>query len=203
MPCGSVGALRRSAKNSGTLRTTAGPPAVTDRAEKAPMERRIRTRHGPVPDLHGAPRDRIVFLDIDGVLNSIETILGPESEIRAGILDSQLVGRLNRILSATGAAVVVSSTWRELFDVRELQRRLESYGFSGLILGTTPIRADNDREAEILAWLERHGPVRFVILDDRTDFYDLAGRLVQTTLEKGLQDVHVDRAIELMDQEGP
>ena len=59
---------------------------------------------------------RIVFLDFDGVLNSHAYFNARTEKFEdvgeAGELDPTAVERLNRIIDATGALVVVSSSWR-------------------------------------------------------------------------------------------
>src|ERR1700709_1279552 len=52
---------------------------------------------------------KVIFLDIDGVLNSTHTA-NPRSF--PYIVDPELVTRLKDVLAKTGAEVVLSSTWR-------------------------------------------------------------------------------------------
>src|SRR5262245_23982318 len=52
---------------------------------------------------------KIVFLDIDGVLNCKST-LNPRKF--PYVVDSVLLGRLERLISLTDASVVLASTWR-------------------------------------------------------------------------------------------
>ena len=54
---------------------------------------------------------KVIFLDIDGVMNSVNTRpQDPRGLI--DFLDPRNVSVLNAIVEATGAVVVVSSTWR-------------------------------------------------------------------------------------------
>jgi hypothetical protein len=157
--------------------------------------------HGPI---------LVVFLDVDGVLNSIETFTARERARKEGPVDTDeghqidrgLVARLNTLLELTGAKVVVSSTWRMGRTTAELQKLLESRGFRGEVIGVTPIHYNEGRERghEIQEWLERSRTHvhSFVILDDDSDMAHLRHRLVQTTVQTGLQDHHISMATTIL-----
>lgn len=149
---------------------------------------------------------KVIFLDFDGVLNSknyfdcgvVDSGVGWE----ANQIDSRAVARLNRIVEATGALIVVSSTWRLGKTVPELQALLNARGFRGRVLDKTGDHPP--RCAEIAAWmLEWHDmggkpPLSsFVILDDdRVGWF--GDREINTSFERGLEDSHVERAIALL-----
>lgn len=147
----------------------------------------------------------IVFLDFDGVLNS-SVFLGARH--RAGDdsidqIDPEAVARLSRIVSASGADVVISSTWRLAFTLADLRGRLNAHGFTGRVIDRTPNLPDEDRAAEILAWLAdppRDRPETFVIVDDDGDagLRELAPHFVRTDFTHGLQDRHVERALRIL-----
>jgi hypothetical protein len=144
---------------------------------------------------------KVIFLDFDGVLNSRdwcqrnEHLLANQSLLMHRDLDREAVGRVNRIVEATGAVVVVSSTWRLLNPLPVLKNILAAHGFTGEVLDVTP-RLSRRRGHEIAAWLNSHGPVEgFVIIDDDSDMEHLLHKLVQTSWESGLQDEHVERAV--------
>lgn len=152
------------------------------------------------------PPDRaIVFLDIDGVLNSqawldglnrrVE-IVGVWDEEWAEQLDPACVERLSRIVAATGAAVVVSSSWREVMPVSQVAVHLRTRGFTGDVIDRTP--TTGYRGEEIRAWLSTHAMVdRYVVLDDdpRAGGPD---RHVKTMWAVGLTDADVERAISIL-----
>jgi hypothetical protein len=52
---------------------------------------------------------RIIFLDIDGVLNCKRT---PNPRKFPYVIDPLLLERFKRVVECTGAEVVLSSTWR-------------------------------------------------------------------------------------------
>jgi hypothetical protein len=145
----------------------------------------------------------LVFLDFDGVLNSVETFTHHYALHGSPVsgderIDRGLVARLNRLLALAGAQVVVSSTWRIGRTIKDLQRLLDSRGFTGDVIGATPVLWGSvPRGREIQAWLSRDGAdVRsFVILDDSSDMAHLADRLVRTDSQTGLQDHHIPTAM--------
>ena len=149
----------------------------------------------------------IVFLDIDGVL---------DSTTRRGRLDKCKLERLARALKPVpGAAIVVSSQWRhtkELFD--PLCKALQCFGMH--VVGATPTQFkpwELKRPLEIVSWLEAYNgacarletpPCRnFCVIDDRDLLAEeggehIKGRFVHTQLSLGLQDPDVQRIIDML-----
>ena len=179
----------------------------------------------------------VVFLDIDGVLNSEAYALKLEERHRAlghedpprpkrettcdcfklyHQIDRDAVARVNRLVAATAAKIVISSTWRKLFDPPELERILVEHGLVAEIIGATPDGHDEPEMSEVFGplvrifrgheidfWLRKHPEVdRFVILDDGSDMEMHKNRLVQTDCEEGLLDEHVELAIRVMSWDG-
>jgi len=158
----------------------------------------------------------LLFLDIDGVLNSAAWLYAsdrPEGMEFLGnehlmVSNPAAVARLNLILSKSGAEVVISSSWRHGFDPGRMQDILDRAGFSGKVIGATPTWMGNGnvRGDEIQAWLDDNGgrgkatenygwPDPFVILDDDADMAHLLPKLVHTTWAHGLLDEHVEAAL--------
>lgn len=151
---------------------------------------------------------KIIFLDIDGVLNSHQWIeanqhLFDNSQLFThSNVDETAVARLQRIVDATSAEVVVSSTWRRFKSRVQLQQMLRNHGFKGFINGVTPI-LNTKRGHEIQAWIDENGPIEsFAIIDDDSDMVHLMDKLVQTTFDSGLQDEHVEKAISILNVQG-
>jgi len=136
---------------------------------------------------------RIIFLDFDGV---VAPILRWD---RYGDLNPKCIRVLNDIVAASGADVVVSSTWRHGKTVAELQAILDAEGFAGRVLDKTPsdIRGAY-RGDEIAAWLAAHAVDGFVIIDDHADMGELRTHLVLTEPAHGLQPAHVASAVALL-----
>ena len=156
---------------------------------------------------------KVVFLDIDGVLNSRadwkrvgDSITDAEFVTRSPrLLDPDAVARLNRLLRATGAAIVVSSTWRLRESVDTMQQLLGAAGIVGRVIGLTPLPRDvpgwKSRGDEIAAWWAAHAAPQamMAVLDDESDLGAFTDRLVRTDPEVGLTDADVERAIALLD----
>lgn len=111
---------------------------------------------------------RIIFLDIDGVLNSEAWLLKldekhrqlghneptrPKSETTCECyrlenqIDHAAVVRLNHLVAQTDAKIVVSSSWRKLLDPPELARVLAGHGLVAEIIGETPDGYDEEMRA--------------------------------------------------------
>ena len=111
---------------------------------------------------------RILFLDIDGVLNSTQymknitpnTIYGSNGVDMSQQIDPQAVKLLDAIIHATGAKIVVSSTWRRMFDVDQIAEFLSQRGSKiahKAIIDRTPIsKSSRIRGGEIKEWLDMH-----------------------------------------------
>ena len=86
----------------------------------------------------------IIFLDVDGVLNNLSYVMHliDNCRVRGGgyhILDPLCVKRLNKVLKETDANIVISSTWREMYEQDELSEYFERQGVEckGRIVGYT------------------------------------------------------------------
>jgi len=159
---------------------------------------------------------KIIFLDIDGVINTVKSVSNPRVQPEGftanlyGVskLDPDCVARLNKITNATGAKMVISSSWRILFDdIELLAKYLHSEGVTGEIIGRTPRFAKSyvrgemtyGRGLEIQEWLSGQvGIESIVILDDDSDMLHLSPFLIKTGWQNGLEDHHVDAAIEML-----
>jgi hypothetical protein len=129
---------------------------------------------------------KVIFLDIDGVLNCDSTENPRHFPYRT---DPALLARLKRLLELTGAQVVLSSTWR--YDPAGLfSARNQGVPFIDCI----PDLQGEPRRKEILAWLQQRPEVdRFVVLDDEDDGLDNLP-LFQPSRGAGLTDEIVEAA---------
>lgn len=154
-------------------------------------------------------RDRVVFLDIDGVLNSHAFFKAGSGrppatdtdEQARRMIDPAAVEHLNALVEKSGASLVISSSWRRIYSLGAIGRALRANGFEHprAIIGATP-PLGGPRGHEIQAWIDSAGkPLpTFVILDDDSDMEHLADRLVQTHYTSGLLAEHVDAALRLL-----
>jgi hypothetical protein len=108
---------------------------------------------------------RVIFLDIDGVLNCKGT---PNPRKLPYVVDAVLLKRLLQLLDRTGAKAVLSSTWR--YD----PAGLFSAHQSGVpFIDVVPDMPKQPRRDEILAWLMAHPEIkRFAVIDDEDDELD-------------------------------
>jgi len=141
---------------------------------------------------------KVIFLDIDGVLND-ESCWGGRP--LATNFAKECVEVLNEIVEATDACVVVSSSRRILYDIDELIEELTSAGINGSIIGVTP-SIKGCRGDEIAVWLDNTDEnVRsFVILDDDSDMGYLMDHLVQCDPSTGLTKSKAWEAIRMLNK---
>jgi hypothetical protein len=139
----------------------------------------------------------LLFLDIDGVLNSQQTREGGDHMPAEALLDT-----LARVVHAASACIVLSSTWRlEEHTNRAVQLALACHQLR--LIGSTPdLAIYGDRVDEILSWIRTHPEHRvraWVALDDM-DLTAMnpkldAAHFVRTDDTVGLTDQKADEAI--------
>lgn len=109
---------------------------------------------------------KVIFLDVDGVLNSDEyfnSIKDKKINTIENQIDINKVKLLKQAVNTTGAKLVLSSSWRYTKNANNLKALLLNYG---MIVDSTPF-LNNERGKEIKKWLEEHKNVEdYVILDD-------------------------------------
>jgi hypothetical protein len=163
---------------------------------------------------------KVIFLDIDGVLNSNKTV---DRMGRFVGLDPVNIENFNKIIEAhPDAKIVISSTWRELTsegyysNFKELIDLLHNRGLKGEIIDKTPSQYTwkyrcGTRGGEISEWKQGRTDLgQYVILDDDSSASDgipeHQPRHVLTTLGNnaltlelgGLRDKHVAKAIAIL-----
>jgi hypothetical protein len=163
----------------------------------------------------------VIFLDIDGVLNSRQSIKRKFAHATfcggkeyTDTPDKQLIKRINKIVKVTNAKIVITSTWRLSNSIFLLSRYLHALGLKGDIIDATPYMPMSDRGLEIEMWLiSRRDKVgtpkpmsinlyenidRFVIIDDDSDMGALADYLVKVDNDIGVSNHNVKQAIKIM-----
>lgn len=115
---------------------------------------------------------KVLFLDIDGVLNTHKSI----GRFGFDFIDNILVALVARIVRETDCKIVLSSSWRVDEKDRVIAtRELAEQGLT--IHDCTPVITRGGWEAggwvrrheEIQAWLNQNPVDRFAILDDEKD----------------------------------
>ena len=155
--------------------------------------------------------EKVIFLDIDGVLND-EGLRYDEG----CIIDEQFVFNLRQIIEKTGAEIILTSSWRysvrrylhdnvENSSVKILFDFFDSYKIK--IIGCTPgydVSGVYSRPFEIRAWLQkRPGVKNFVILDDDKWAWNWMNPFVVCTADikgKGLHEKFVQKAIDIVNR---
>lgn len=140
--------------------------------------------------------NKIIFLDIDGVLNDAPTILGTGDDLPT----MEHLECLKQIVDATGAEIVLSSSWRyhksDFNDAKNALRKVE------LAIIDKTKELPKGRGAEISEWLSRHPEVeQYLILDDEDVFTEeLKEHHILTSFYEGLLTKHVEKSIEILNK---
>lgn len=118
----------------------------------------------------------IIFLDIDGVLNTRKHLQRQKQETGyMSSLDWSPIAcrHVTLLCQQYDARIVVSSTWRYNHNLEELRQFFADNDIDpGLVSGTTPALIGErelgsyQRGEEIARWLEDHDCGTFVIIDD-------------------------------------
>jgi len=150
---------------------------------------------------------RVIFLDFDGPIIPIMSHKNPRVSGKGSQAWPSCVDAINRITDATGARIVVSSTWRA-DGFMKTKNRLKEWGVTGKMIGMTPDLANRGpvlwnsvpRGLEIAAWIKQYTEDRepvesFVILDDDKDMEHLMPHLIHTPFEVGLTESDAEEAI--------
>jgi hypothetical protein len=165
---------------------------------------------------------KVIFLDIDGVLNSLRSCeRNKGKEIRQMMPDKIHLDPLKKIIKSTKAKIVISSAWRIGCPSSGMwEYFFEALGYSFKVIGVTPSLFDAEqhrlaRGYEIDKWInsrdeeakKKHAenwlitPVgRFVIIDDDGDMVHLSDHLFQTDAVDGLTEEIADRVIEYLNK---
>lgn len=158
---------------------------------------------------------KVIFLDVDGVLNSMAWFDQNKEKTGYSEINPEKVELLKEIVENTDGKIVISSTWRQLAKTETEEEHhvysylvdtLRNYGIE--IFSLTPY-IGNNRPKEIKAWIENQSEeIRFISLDDdftEDDYrkYGIEDCLVKTSFygkNGGLQRKHVEQAIKLLNK---
>ncbi len=158
-----------------------------------------------------AEKMKVIFLDIDGVLNDKYCRARAPSGCK-GAVDAKLK-LLREIVRKTDARLVLISSWKKYWkreettdpDMLYLMRKLKRFGLS--IYDKTEESFWAKRGEGIHAWLSANEDVMaWVVLDDETfpdyEKYGIDKHLVKTKFfyekDAGLQEEHVEQAIAIL-----
>jgi hypothetical protein len=158
---------------------------------------------------------KIIFLDIDGVLNT-ENFICAYHYIRTGkkdpdivipiqdefgdMFDPMAVRALKYIIEETGAKIVISSTWRHS-GLKVMQLMWEMRDLPGEVIDVTPF-LNGPRGEEIAEWLRENQTDQYVIIDDDSDMlFEQKQNFVQTNFRYGLTFDKADEVISILNKD--
>ncbi len=171
-------------------------------------------------------KKNIVFLDFDGVLNSIRTTVADQKLVRSfqvsesvkkgnrisSGFDPVAVKLIWRLLELNDAYVVVSSAWRHENNLASLRSIFSGEfgwpsGAEQRIIGMTGHHSTAHRGTEIQNWIDDHtvGVTNFnyVIIDDSSDMLDhQREHFVQTDAREGFLYKDYKKALGIFRFEG-
>lgn len=141
---------------------------------------------------------KVIFCDVDGVLNSddfIDSVKGKQD------IDIKTVLLLKRAIEETGAKIVMDTSFRYTQSFLKVQEMLLQ---NGIMFDKTPF-IDNERGKEIKQYLSKHKDIEDYILLDDVVFPDFDDELLSHLIKmddtntrgigKGLQEKDVEEII--------
>ena len=158
---------------------------------------------------------KIIFLDIDGVLNPKWWDSDKQSDNYGCLFDAKAVANLSKIVEETEAEIVISSSWKDMGLV-ELQNMWRERNMPGKIVDITPDYMSDEillnpdlselnylynRGCEIEGWLAQHRDdvSNYVIIDDMDDILpEQQSHFVQTDPEVGITNDDVEKVVRLL-----
>jgi len=132
--------------------------------------------------------NKIIFLDIDGVLNTREDL---KNNV---LINDKLVEKLKEAIKETEAKIVISSSWGEKVICELVSRGISPDD----IIGVTP-RNKRFRGEQIKDWLDEHDYKNYIVIDDEP--FDICGeycdaipihKVIKINPETGLTDEDVE-----------
>ena len=144
----------------------------------------------------------IIFLDVDGVLNSrnkLIEIYNKTHKPHSGYsypFDERCLENLRLLVRETNSKMVITSTWRKDEVGRStLLKVLSEYELDNRVIGYTPV-LDETRGIEIKQFLiSLKETANFIILDDDSDMGELMPFFIKTNKQVGLTYENVQEAI--------
>lgn len=156
---------------------------------------------------------KIVFLDVDGVLNRLGDMPNNRTTERSkhGFIgmEKRLCAIVNRIITETGCKIVLSSSWRDGGGegTREVEEALGIKFFGETPTGFMGFRGAQIQKfildhsgSERYGWRDKISPIRiekYAIIDDESDMYAFQP-LFKTDYRTGITDELADEIIKYL-----
>ena len=130
----------------------------------------------------------VVFLDVDGVLNTETTCKTAPSGMQIGVDDARIRILANAMGECGASGVVLTTTWKNLRAGHENYKYLEDmllkHGIK--ILGKTKERNQSQRGIGIMEYIDRNPEIdEFVIIDDNHFDFDDSDMLWENYIDTG------------------
>ena len=155
----------------------------------------------------------VIFLDIDGVLNhsgidfkyyeiQIPKNLGFWTIVEFSPNNIFYFNKLIDTLGEDKVDIVISSSWRTIYSLEELQIIFKEMNIKGNLIGITPKLSFKKRGYEINQYIKENKIKHFCIIDDNSDmeFSYLFERFVQTNFldqeNGGFREKHIKEVLQ-------
>ena len=171
---------------------------------------------------------KVIFLDIDGVLNTYQTFKDINEEYKkTGIdrieIDEFRLEFLKEIIEKTGAVVVLNSSWKNNCKMengkyislsKKMRQFIEILSKHNISIYDFTLDFKTNRQEAIYRWLEGKNIESFIIIDDDPYHLDdfLGKELIKTSIVKdgkmimnmddafGLSQIHIKEAIKKLNK---
>ena len=171
---------------------------------------------------------KVIFLDIDGVLNTYQTFKDINEEYKkTGIdrieIDEFRLEFLKEIIEKTGAVVVLNSSWKNNCKMengkyitlsKKMRQFIEILSKHNISIYDFTLDFKTNKQEAIYRWLEGKNIESFIIIDDDPYHLDdfLGKELIKTSIVKdgemimnmddafGLSEFHIKQAIKKLNK---
>lgn len=157
--------------------------------------------------------NKIIFLDIDGVLNSMDFLhlnilnarvndaVYTNKDKHGSLFDPRCILAFNTLIKATDADIVISSDWR-FSGLNAMKHLWSDRELSGNIIGVTPFTG-GIRGSDVDDFMRFNdmdfSTDKILIIDDNSDFFDFQmPNLIQTNPTFGLTFKDVLKGIDIL-----
>ena len=143
----------------------------------------------------------LILLDIDGVMVPAKGWKAPELHSDGfPVFSSTSVTGLRKIISETGASILLTTSHKTRFSLPEWRRIFFNRGITANIAKLKASKVGMSRKDEVLNWIGKHKDQQhFVIIDDDKSLNDLPPdikqNLILTSPFIGLNETLADKAI--------
>lgn len=149
--------------------------------------------------------DKIIFLDIDGVLRTFKSDLEWSKLLNKPVFkdferrfDPKAASIINEIAFYTNSKIVISSNWRIKLTLDKLRQIFRENGIYVDIVDKLDILAS--RGEEIRYWLDNNQTNNYIIIDDDVsdiEMYILKDRIIKVDSKIGLtEDYYIEEIID-------